>query len=169
MGEFELDREEKLITAANYLVHELRSGKSLTRNAKQALESLLSELSRVVVSPPPSLLRFVFTGVATTTATLVITTTGHLYFIVSRQRKSSRSTPERTDHRRGLAPIFGAAGKMLNRGMVKRVEKEMAGHRVAHATLKGPKRCEGANHRFSCWWSLEDAPLEQTEENQSFL
>ncbi|KAH0899765.1 hypothetical protein HID58_049333 [Brassica napus] len=58
----------------------------------------------------------------------------------------------RTDHRRGLAPIFGAAGKMLNRGMVKRVslclvEKEMAGHRVAHATLKGPKRCEGANHR----------------------
>ncbi|KAG2283804.1 hypothetical protein Bca52824_055024 [Brassica carinata] len=49
MGEFELDREEKLITAANYLVHELRSGKSLTRNAKKALESLLSELSRVVV------------------------------------------------------------------------------------------------------------------------
>ncbi|CAN6802205.1 unnamed protein product [Brassica oleracea] len=49
MGEFEVDREEKLITAANYLVHELRSGKSLTRNAKKALESLLSELSRVVV------------------------------------------------------------------------------------------------------------------------
>lgn len=49
MGEFELDREEKLITAANYLVHELRSGKSLTRNAKKALESLSSELSRVVV------------------------------------------------------------------------------------------------------------------------
>ncbi|CAF2143849.1 unnamed protein product [Brassica napus] len=37
-----------------------------------------------------------------------------------------------------LAPIFGAAGKMLNRGMVKRKRKEMAGHRVAHATLKGP-------------------------------
>ncbi|CAN6845621.1 unnamed protein product, partial [Brassica oleracea] len=34
-------------------------------------------------SPPPSLLRSVFTGVTTTTATLVITTTGHLYFIVS--------------------------------------------------------------------------------------
>ncbi|KAF8094844.1 hypothetical protein N665_0351s0012 [Sinapis alba] len=49
MGEFEVDGEEKLIAAANYLLKELRSGKSLTRNTKKVLGSLLSELSRVVV------------------------------------------------------------------------------------------------------------------------
>ncbi|CAN6911241.1 unnamed protein product [Brassica oleracea] len=49
MGEFEVDGEEKLIVAAEYLVQELRSNKSLTRNAKKVLGSLLSELSRVVV------------------------------------------------------------------------------------------------------------------------
>uniref|UniRef100_A0A1J3GCD7 Exocyst subunit Exo70 family protein n=3 Tax=Noccaea caerulescens TaxID=107243 RepID=A0A1J3GCD7_NOCCA len=50
MGEFEGDGEEKLIVAANYLVKELRSGKSLTRNAKNVLQNLLSELSRVASS-----------------------------------------------------------------------------------------------------------------------
>ncbi|CAN7101903.1 unnamed protein product [Brassica rapa subsp. narinosa] len=49
MGEFEVDGEEKLIVAAEYLVQELRSNKSLTRNAKKVLGSLLSELSRVVI------------------------------------------------------------------------------------------------------------------------
>ncbi|CAH8327274.1 unnamed protein product [Eruca vesicaria subsp. sativa] len=48
MGEFEVDREEKLIASANYLVNELRSGKSLTRNAKNVLGNLLTELSRLV-------------------------------------------------------------------------------------------------------------------------
>ncbi|KAJ4888161.1 exocyst subunit exo70 family protein E1 [Raphanus sativus] len=52
MGECEVDGEEKLIAAANYLLQELRSGKSLSRNAKKALGSLLSELSRVVVAIP---------------------------------------------------------------------------------------------------------------------
>ncbi|CAH8354138.1 unnamed protein product [Eruca vesicaria subsp. sativa] len=49
MGEFEVDREEKLIASANYLVNELRSGKSLTRNAKNVLGNLLTELSRLVL------------------------------------------------------------------------------------------------------------------------
>ncbi|KAF3587469.1 hypothetical protein F2Q69_00028986 [Brassica cretica] len=41
-------------------------------------------------SPPPSFLRFFFTGVATTTATLVITTTGHLSFIVCDMHREAR-------------------------------------------------------------------------------
>ncbi|KAJ0245429.1 Exocyst subunit Exo70 family protein [Hirschfeldia incana] len=48
MGECEVDGEEKLIAAANYLLQELRSGKTLTRNANNVLANLLSELSRVV-------------------------------------------------------------------------------------------------------------------------
>ncbi|KAF8105726.1 hypothetical protein N665_0157s0289 [Sinapis alba] len=49
MGEFEVDGEDKLIVAAEYLMNELRSGKSLTRNSKKVLGSLLSELSRVMI------------------------------------------------------------------------------------------------------------------------
>ncbi|KAG7564073.1 Cullin repeat-like-containing domain superfamily [Arabidopsis suecica] len=50
MGEFEVDGEEKLIVAAKYVVKELRSGKSLTKNAKKVLGNLLLELSRVVIA-----------------------------------------------------------------------------------------------------------------------
>ncbi|CAN8265886.1 unnamed protein product [Cochlearia groenlandica] len=50
MGEFEVDGEDKLIVAANYLVNELRSGKCLAKNAKKVLRNLLSELSNIVIS-----------------------------------------------------------------------------------------------------------------------
>ncbi|CAN7045071.1 unnamed protein product [Brassica rapa subsp. trilocularis] len=73
----------------------------------------------------------------------------------------------------GLAPIFGAAGKMLNHGMVKRKRKEMAGHRVAHATLKGPSVVKeliiGMALGLAAGGLWKMRPLEQTEENQSFL